>query len=96
MKNRLATVVAALAMLLFLPATAASADSGGGSVGYCSSYHVSLSTKSTSGAAAHSWDTGASYSWYNGSTRTRTSGQSVPYASYGYSVSQLLSLSTGC
>lgn len=84
----------ALIGLTCLPAQASA--EGGGSVGYCASNHVYLSTRSTVGAVAHAWSA-KTYSWYNSSTTTRTSSRNLPYDTYGYSVGgTLLSLSTSC
>ena len=82
----------ALIGLTCLPAQAYA--EGGGSVGYCASNHVYLSTRSTV-VRAHAWSA-KTYSWYNSSTTTRTS-SNLPYDTYGYSVGgTLLSLSTSC
>ncbi|MDJ0767914.1 MAG: hypothetical protein QNJ12_03940 [Ilumatobacter sp.] len=65
-------------------------------MGYCASYRVYLSTRTTSGAVAHAW-TNYSTSWWNSSTTTRTSSRNTPFDYYGYSTSgQLVSLNTGC
>jgi hypothetical protein len=88
---------AGVALALLLSPTAAGASaSGGGSVGYCASYHVSLTTRTTAGAVAHAW-TNYSVSWYNSTTTSRSSGRSVPFDYYGYSTAgSLVSLSTSC
>lgn len=84
-------------LLLTFGAAPATAASGGGSVGYCSSMRVNLSTTSGPGAVAHSWSDGTDYSWYNSSTRTRNSTRPIPFAYYGYATGgTLYSLSTGC
>ena len=96
-RRRIVTSIAASAALLGLACLPAQAYAdGGGSVGYCASNHVYLSTRSTVGAVAHSWSA-KTYTWYNSSTTTRTSSRNLPYDTYGYAVDgTLISLSTSC
>ncbi len=74
----------------------ATAASGGGAIGYCSNFHVNLSTDSASGAVAHTIGN-TNWSWYNYSRTTRYSSKNSPYEYYGYSTGgTLYSLNTWC